>query len=97
MRGTIEQCPWAAFILTANDVSKLDRAIKSRCLEVCFDVSLFEAPAVIERVLPAYHQKLTKLGCDVPFERLRQIMYLKFPDLRAVAMMLEFEAGMQVA
>jgi replication factor C subunit 3/5 len=94
MRGTIEQYPWAAFILTANDVSKLDRAIKSRCLEVCFDVSLFEAPTVIGRVLPVYHQKLTKLGCDVPFERLRRIMYLKFPDLRAVAMMLEFEGGM---
>lgn len=95
MRGMIEKYPWVAFILTANDVSKLDRAIKSRCLEVCFDVSLFEAPAVIERVLPGYHQKISNLGCNVSFERLRQIMYLKFPDLRAVAMMLEFEAGMK--
>jgi len=95
MRGTIEQYPWAAFILTANDMGKLDRAIKSRCLEVCFDVSLFEAPAVIERVLPGYHKKLTDFGCEVPFERLRRLMYLKFPDLRALAMMLEFEAGLK--
>jgi replication-associated recombination protein RarA len=93
MRGTVEKYPWAAFLLTANDVSKLHPAIKSRFLEVCFDVSVLDANAVIERVLPMYEQRLLELGCKVPYERLRQIMYLKFPDLRAVAMKLEFEGG----
>jgi hypothetical protein len=56
-------------------------------------VSLLEATEVIERMLPRYHAKVVSLGCDVTLRRLREIMYLKFPDLRAVANALEFEVG----
>ena len=93
MRGTIEKHSTVPFLLTANDTSKLHPAMKSRCLEVCFDVSLLEAPEVIERMLPRYYAKVVSLGCDVTFQRLREIMYLKFPDLRAVANALEFEVA----
>ena len=93
MRGTIERHSTVPFLLTANDTSKLHHAIKSRCLEVCFDVGLFEAAEVIERLLPRYHAKVINLGCEVTFQRLREIMYLKFSDLRAVANALEFEVG----
>ena len=37
LRGIIEKHPHIAFLLTANDTSKLHPALKSRCLEVCFD------------------------------------------------------------
>jgi DNA polymerase III delta prime subunit len=94
MRGTIEKHSNIPFLLTANDTSKLHPALKSRCLELCFDVGVLEVGRTVERLLSSYHEKVKQQGCDVTFERLRQIMYLKFPDLRAVAMMLEFEGGM---
>jgi replication-associated recombination protein RarA len=92
LRGVIERFPMTRFLLTANDIRKLQPALKSRCLPVCFDLSLGQACDAVERLLPRYHAKITAAGLEIEPERLREIMYLKFPDLRAVANSLEFEA-----
>jgi replication-associated recombination protein RarA len=92
LRGLIEECDHVRFLLTANDIKKMHPALKSRCLPICFDVGPIEAPEVIARLMPRYQEKLRQLGCEIDAQRLHEILCTSFPDLRAVANRLEFEA-----
>ena len=91
LRGLIEKCAHVRFLLTANDIKKMHPALKSRCLPLCFDVGPIEAPEVIARLVPRYQEKLRQLGY-IDARRLHEILCTSFPDLRAVANRLEFEA-----
>jgi len=93
LRGLIEKCDHVRFLLTANDIKKMHPALKSRCLPLCFDVGPIEAPDVIARLMPRYQEKLRQLGCEIDARRLHEILCTSFPDLRAVANRLEFEAA----
>jgi hypothetical protein len=42
--------------------------------------------------MPRYQEKLRQLGCEIDARRLHEILCTSFPDLRAVANRLEFEA-----
>ena len=92
LRGLIEECDHVRFLLTANDIKKMHPALKSRCLPICFDVGPIEAPEVIARLMPRYQEKLRQLGYEIGPRRLHEILCTSFPDLRAVANRLEFEA-----
>ena len=92
LRGLIEKCDHTRFLLTANEIKKMHPALKSRCLPICFDVGPLEAPEIINRLVPRYQEKLGKLGLQIDVQRLDEILYTSFPDLRAVANRLEFEA-----
>ena len=92
LRGLIEECDHVRFLLTANDIKKMHPALKSRCLPLCFDVGPIEAPEVIARLMPRYQEKLRQLGYEIDARRLHEILCTSFPDLRAVANRLEFEA-----
>ena len=92
LRGLIEKCTHVRFLLTANDIKKMHPALKSRCLPLCFDVGPIEAPEVIARLVPRYQEKLRQLGYEIDARRLHEILCTSFPDLRAVANRLEFEA-----
>lgn len=48
LRGSIENTKQFRFLLTANDISKLSPALKSRCMPICFDIPPIAADAVIE-------------------------------------------------
>jgi len=92
LRALIEKCDHVRFLLTANEIGKMHAALKSRCLPICFDVGPLEAPEIINRLVPRYQEKLGKLGLQMDAQRLHEILYTSFPDLRAVANRLEFEA-----
>ena len=92
LRGLIEKCGQVRFVLTANEIRKMHPALKSRCLPVCFDVGPIESPEIIARLVPRYQGKLRKLGYEIEAQRLHEILCTSFPDLRAVANRLEFEA-----
>ena len=92
LRALIEKCDHVRFLLTANEIRKMHPALKSRCLPICFDVGPLEAPEIINRLVPRYQEKLGKLGLQMDAQRLHEILYTSFPDLRAVANRLEFEA-----
>lgn len=81
----------ARFILTANDYKKLTPALRSRCLGLCFDVPVVDRPEVIARLVTRYESRLSALGLQVDPVRLREIVGIYFPDLRAVANNIEFE------
>ena len=94
LRGLIEQAHGVPFIMTANDVSKLHPALKSRCMTVSFDVGSLEAEATIQRLLPRYIDKLGRLGYDdIDAEWLSEEMHVVFPDLRKFANRIEFRYG----
>lgn len=91
LRGLIEEYPKVAFLMTANDISKLDEALLSRCVPIWFDPLPSEYPEVIERLCDRYKQMLTELGFGFDLTRVKEIICLDFPDLRAIANRLELE------
>lgn len=93
LRGLIEQPHGVPFIMTANDISKLHPALKSRCRPISFDAGPLEAEATIQRLLPRYTDKLGQLGYDIDAEWLSREMHIVFPDLRKLANAIEFRYG----
>jgi len=94
LRGLIEQAHGVPFIMTANDISKLHPALKSRCMTISFDVGPLEAEATIQRLLPRYIDKLGKLGYEnIDAEWLSKEMHIVFPDLRQFASRIDFRYG----
>ena len=91
LRGLIEKYPRVTFLMTANDIRKLDPALKSRCMPLCFDLAKKDEPEVIARLCGRYEERLKELGFVVDPTRLGEIVHLYFPDLRAIANRLEFE------
>jgi DNA polymerase III delta prime subunit len=81
------------FILTANDYKKLTLPLRSRFLEICFDVPIIDQPSVQERIVERYQRRLTELGIEISPNRLKEIVGTYFPDLRKVANQIEFEVG----
>jgi replication-associated recombination protein RarA len=94
LRGVIEKSTHVRFLMTGNNISKLDRAIKSRCMTISFDVRSLEEEATIQRLLPRYIEKLGRLGYDnIDAKWLSDEMHLVFPDLRKLANAIEFRYG----
>ncbi|MBY0226243.1 MAG: AAA family ATPase [Hyphomicrobium sp.] len=94
LRGLIEQSHGVPFIMTANDISKLHPALKSRCWPISFDINSLKSQATIERLLPQYADKLKRLGYDkIETEWLSKEMGMVFPDLRKLAGAIEFKHG----
>jgi replication-associated recombination protein RarA len=94
LRGLIEQSHGVPFMMTANDVSKLHPALKSRCMPISFDINPLQAGATIGRLLPRYADKLARLGyANIDAKWLSDEMHLVFPDLRKLANAIEFRYG----
>lgn len=94
IRYTIENTSGnTRFLLTANDVTKLTSAIKSRCLPVCFDLKPIEAAVFVEELTARYDEKLREFGFKMEIQRIREIVGLSFPDMRMIANRLELEAA----
>jgi hypothetical protein len=92
LRGVIENVgKHARFVLTANNIRQFDRALKSRCMPICFDIPASEADEVIVRALPKYIV-LRDLGVSLEERRIEELFRLHFPDLRALANRIELEA-----
>ena len=91
LRGVIEAFGNVAFLMTANDISRLDAALKSRCMPLCFDIPPKDYPEVIARLRGRYKQRLTELETPIDLARLQEIICLSFPDLRAIANRLQLE------
>jgi len=92
LRGVIEKVSTTCrFIMTANDISKFSRALMSRCVPICFDISVAEKPEIIARVLPTYVARLRSLNVNVKRKRVEELFHIHFPDLRLVANTIEID------
>jgi replication-associated recombination protein RarA len=95
LRRVIERSTLLRFLMTGNNISKFDPAIRSRCIPVSFDVRPLEAEALIQRLLPRYIEKLGRLGYDeIDAKWLSREMHIVFPDLRKLANAIEFQYGL---
>lgn len=88
IEDTSENC---RFLFAVNDVSKIIPAIRSRLMEICFDILPAERPEVQRRLIERYETRFAELGIPLDKERLRQIVGIYFPDLRSIANHIEFE------
>ena len=93
LRVLIEKAATSRFVLAANDISKFHPALKSRCLPICFDISVSDAEAVIGRLLLRYRARLKAVGIQIDDARLSELLHVYFPDLRAFSNAVEFEVG----
>jgi replication-associated recombination protein RarA len=95
LRRVIEKSTHVRFLMTGNNISRLDRAIRSRCMTVSFDVGPLQAEQTIQRLLPRYIEKLGRLGYEgIDAQWLSQEMHMVFPDLRELASRVEFKYGL---
>ena len=94
LRYIIEKCSATTrFILTANEISKMTPAIKSRCAPMRFDVPPHQVRNVIERMSERYEERLADLGYDVTSKRTKEVVSNYFPDLRSIANAFQMELG----
>ena len=90
IENTSDHC---RYLFTANDISKLDEALRSRLHCLCFDILPSQRVAVMNRLLPVYAAKLSTLGIKFDQRRLQELVAIYFPDFRTIANRLEFEFG----
>jgi DNA polymerase III delta prime subunit len=79
------------FLFAVNDVSKLLPAIRSRLLEICFDIAPADRHDVQRRLIERYGTKLAEYRIPYDKDRLREIVGIYYPDLRSIANHLEFD------
>jgi DNA polymerase III delta prime subunit len=98
LRGIIENASGLVrFILTANYFDRFTDAITSRCTPICFDVSVTETAAVINRMVQIYMERLQGLGYLTDEGTIRRIVNLYFPDLRSIANRFQLELDLDPA
>ena len=86
LRHTIEKFSNnVRFIMTANSLRKIDPAIQSRCIPMCFDVTFGRQREVIDRLTVSYRQRLSALGHELETDVIRRIVVNYFPDMRKIA------------
>ena len=81
------------FIFTANDASRFSEAIRSRMRKIRFDIAPSDRAEVLQRLIKRYQEKLPTLGIEYEEKRLKEIVGIYFPDLRAIANEFEYEFG----
>ena len=81
------------FLFTANDIDKISGPLQSRMQPVCFDIAPSDRSEITERLIKRYQETLPKLGVKYDEKRLREIVGLKFPDLRKIANAFDFAFG----
>jgi hypothetical protein len=62
-------------------------------MPLCFDIAPSETEEVVKRITGRYEAKLAELGVKFEPKRLREIVGIYYPDLRAIANRFEFEFG----
>lgn len=79
------------FLLAVNDISKVIPALRSRLMEVCFDIAPADRHEVKARLLERYERSLSELGAAFDQKRLIELIAIYYPDLRSIANHVEYE------
>ena len=92
LRGLIEKTVAnCRFILTVNNLQKIQDPLKSRCRPFCFDVPFLSLNTSIAKLIKTIQSRLIEINVEIDESKLRQIVVMKFPDYRAIANDIEFE------
>ena len=94
LRGLIESTySNCRFIFTANDITKIHRAIQSRLMAISFDVASADQEEVLCDYTEALLDHLRQQKHSFEEAKIRQLVSLRFPDFRAIANRVEYECG----
>jgi DNA polymerase III delta prime subunit len=88
-----ERISHCRFVLATTDITKLIPAVRSRLMEISFEVAPEGREEVQERLMERYENVLSANGYTVDKVRVEQIIEANFPDLRSIANNIEFEFG----
>jgi putative ATPase len=86
-----ERISHCRFVLATTDITKLIPAVRSRLMEISFEVAPEDREEVQERLMERYENVLSANGYTVDKVRVEQIIEANFPDLRSIANNIEFE------
>jgi len=92
LRGFIERSiSNCKFILTANELSKIQNPLRSRCRPFSFEVAYSSLDASITKLTNMIQSRLKEMNVQIDQSIIHQIVVMKFPDYRAIANEIEFE------
>jgi replication factor C small subunit len=91
LRGLIEtSINNCRFILTANDLSKIQDPIQSRCRPISFNISYHSMSQAIKRITKTIMSRLDEIDVSVDEAIVKKIIHLNYPDYRSIANEIEF-------
>lgn len=79
------------FIFTANDIAKIDPALKSRCYQISFNVIFADFDEARKKTVDLIESRLREISIEIENKNIVDIVNLQFPDFRAIANTIEFE------
>lgn len=92
LRGLIEKTyANCRFILTSNDLRRIQEPLQSRCKPISFNVGFDSLDSAIAKLTKTIISRLNDMNVEIDLPRLNQIVFMKFPDYRAIANDIEFE------
>jgi len=92
LRGVIENSSSnCRFILTCNELHKIQKPLQSRLLTICFDMTQFEIKSELEKYRTRVVDYLKSIIPDVDESRVNRIIDMNYPDYRTISQKLEFE------
>ena len=92
LRGVMEESlSNCRFILTCNELHKIDKPLQSRLLTICFDMSQIEIRSELEKYKIRVIQYLKNKIENLDESRVLRIIESNYPDYRTINQKLEFE------
>jgi replication factor C subunit 3/5 len=79
------------FLLAVNKRLKLEEALRSRLLPICFDIAAPHRAEVKEQLFRRYADVLARQGIKFTDTRLGELIGIYYPDLRSIANQVQFE------
>ena len=79
------------FILTANKIEKVDYALRSRMLELCFNMPILQIEIEIQQYSKRIIDALKLSVSNLDETKVKEIISSRFPDCRDIANRLQFE------
>ena len=79
------------FILTANKIEKVDYALRSRMLELCFNMPILQIEIEIQQYSKRIIDALKLSVSNLDETKVQEIIANRFPDCRDIANRLQFE------
>ncbi len=79
------------FIITTNNIARIDRAVQSRMVAINFDVHSAMTKSVVARMVERFGSKLNSKSIRYDEEELKRIVMLYYPDFRQTINNIEFQ------
>ena len=91
LRGVIENSSQCRFILTCNELHKIQKPLQSRLLTICFDMTQFEIKSELDKYRTRVVEYLKSKIENIDVSHVNRIIDMNYPDFRIISQKLEFD------